>query len=365
MVSAIDATKPADGVLPAKADFRANLQAAKNEIEALQAEVVALLGALQLTSGQALFPVIAGNNLPNVAANLTTILQSLNAQIDVAKASGGGASTLAGITDLTSPNEAARRAFQKPVAVAAVAANFNFDENTHGGAFIPINAAANSVTMTLPATSALTRPDGYLCTLSPTSVTNFAAITGPADSLRIQNGFFNITETQTTVFVGLGRASGLNGVAHVYKFGATYIIVGQARITETSDLSFGAPQSLPATALINNSMTKDPFPSILDIGGFKQIGGNRNIQEAITGNHTFTQQNTGKTLVHTGAAAATWNMPILLQGTSITIENEGGEITFNPQSSQTTRGGLKLPANSTGSVTWLIGGKIALEGTSL
>lgn len=42
MVSAIDATKPADAVVAAKADLRANLAAAKSEIEALQSSVAAI-----------------------------------------------------------------------------------------------------------------------------------------------------------------------------------------------------------------------------------------------------------------------------------------------------------------------------------
>lgn len=40
MVSAIDPTKPADGVAAVKADLRANLLAAKREIEALQANKI-------------------------------------------------------------------------------------------------------------------------------------------------------------------------------------------------------------------------------------------------------------------------------------------------------------------------------------
>lgn len=39
MVSAIDATKPADGVPASKADLRSNLSAAKSEIETLQADL--------------------------------------------------------------------------------------------------------------------------------------------------------------------------------------------------------------------------------------------------------------------------------------------------------------------------------------
>jgi hypothetical protein len=42
MTSAIDPTKPADGLPASKGELRANLQAAKTEIEALQTEVVAI-----------------------------------------------------------------------------------------------------------------------------------------------------------------------------------------------------------------------------------------------------------------------------------------------------------------------------------
>jgi hypothetical protein len=46
MVSAIDATKPADGVPASKADLRGNLAAAKSEIEGLQGD---LAGIFRLT----------------------------------------------------------------------------------------------------------------------------------------------------------------------------------------------------------------------------------------------------------------------------------------------------------------------------
>jgi len=39
MVSAIDATKPADGIPASKADLRSNLATAKNEIETLQGDL--------------------------------------------------------------------------------------------------------------------------------------------------------------------------------------------------------------------------------------------------------------------------------------------------------------------------------------
>jgi hypothetical protein len=42
MVSAIDATKPADGIPASKADLRGNLATAKSEIEALQTDVAGI-----------------------------------------------------------------------------------------------------------------------------------------------------------------------------------------------------------------------------------------------------------------------------------------------------------------------------------
>lgn len=42
MASAIDATKPVNAVPASKADLRANLAAAKSEIEALQADLAAI-----------------------------------------------------------------------------------------------------------------------------------------------------------------------------------------------------------------------------------------------------------------------------------------------------------------------------------
>jgi hypothetical protein len=57
MSSAIDPTKPADGVPAVKSELRANLQAAKNEIEALQASQVPTGG----TTGQVLSKLSATN----------------------------------------------------------------------------------------------------------------------------------------------------------------------------------------------------------------------------------------------------------------------------------------------------------------
>lgn len=51
MPSNIDPTKPADGVASAKSDLRANLQAAKDEIEALQPEEADVAGAYTVAAG--------------------------------------------------------------------------------------------------------------------------------------------------------------------------------------------------------------------------------------------------------------------------------------------------------------------------
>ena len=51
MVSAIDATKPIDGILASKGDLRANLLAAKTEIEALQAVSVPVRATLHVSGG--------------------------------------------------------------------------------------------------------------------------------------------------------------------------------------------------------------------------------------------------------------------------------------------------------------------------
>ncbi len=367
MVSAIDATKPVDGILASKGDLRNNLAAAKSEIEALQAEVVALLGALQLSSGQNTFPVIAGDNLPDVAANLTTILQTLDAAITAAAASGGsgGPITLADITNILTPSDAQRAAFQQPVDGGLLDQDFNFDEATQAGRWLTLDTPANPVTMTLGDPNALSRPDGWLCRVTATSGANFAAVTAPADTLRFQTNRFGAVVTQTTVFLGLARVSGFRSLFDIYKDGSVYQVVGLGRTTESDDLRTGAPGSLNASALSALSLLAATFPNILDLGGTKQAGGNRGIILPVAGNHTFVQSNSGKTIEHTGGGAATWDVPALLAGTICEIDNAiGGAITLNDTGSQTVIGGTTLSSGGAGAVKWLNGNRVRFIGTT-
>lgn len=367
MVSAIDPTKPVDGILAVKADLRANLAAAKAEIEALQAQDGNLLAALGLSASDVLFAVIAGNNLPDVPASFQTIMQSLDAQIDIAKASGGGGGpiTLADINDILTPSNTQRAAFQRPVDGGLLNSDFVFAEGTHDGRWLTLDTPLNPVTMTLPAPGTLTRPDGWLCTVTATSGSNFAAVTAPAGTIRFQTNRLGAVVTQTTVFLGLARVSGFRSLFDIYKDGSVYQIVGLGRTTETDDLRIGADQTVPGAALVNDSLPAAAFPTVLDLGGTKQAGGARDILQPIVGNHTFLQANAGKTLEHTGGGAATWNVPALLAGTTVEVDNAiGGAITLNNTGGLTPLGGTTLASGAAGAVKWLNGNRVRFIGTT-
>ena len=364
MVSAIDATKPADGVPAVKADLRNNLAVASAEISALQSQLAAALSALQLIAGETTFGVIAGTNFPGVPANLIAILQSLDTAIAAAAGGGPGAVALEDITNIASPSDAIRRNFQKPIEIAAEAANFNFDENTHGGGFVPLQNSANSVQCTLPAAGTLARPDGHVASFTPLSGAFNASIIAPTDTLRVQNGFSGITVTQTEVFLGYSQTNGLRAVVDVFKDGTLYIIRGQVRTSAGANIAFGAPGSLLGSALAALSLPASAFPNLLDLGGSKQAGGARGIVETISGVHTFLQANAGKVLEHTGAGTATWNVPALAVGTTVEVDNSaGGAITFNLTGGQTPAGGLTLEAGAAGAVRWLNSNVVRFVGT--
>lgn len=365
MVSAINATLPANGVLAQKSDLRANLLAAKNEIEALQNEAVNTRAALGLSASDALFPVIAGDNLPLDPATFQTIIQALDAAITAAAAGGGGGPiTLADITDILTPTEAQRIVFQKPADAGSIDADFNFSEGTHAGKWIGLNSTLNPVTMTLPAAASINRDDGWLCRVTATSGANFAAVTGPTDALRFQTQRFGAQETQTTVFLGRSRSAGFRSLFDIYKDGSLFQIDGPGRVTETDDLRIGTPGSLDAAVLTALSLLDDAFPNLLDLGGTKQAGGGRGLQETVAGNHTFVQANSGKALIHTGGGAATWTVPALLGASTVEVINTGGPITFSVTGGQTPIGGLTLGSELTGAVRWLITGEVLFVGTA-
>lgn len=366
MVSAIDETKPVDGELASKADLRSNAAAAKSEIEALQVLASAIYDVLGLDEGDVAIPSLGGNG-PNGAANLITILAAFNQAITAAAATGGnvggGATTLAQITDLLSPTQPQRRAWQAAIDAPAENASFTFNESIHGGAFIPVNPPTGGLTVTLPDPTSISRDDGYLCTVVPTSGANFVAIQSSPSRLRVQNGIFGNQVTQSVTFVGFSRSAGFRTAVDIYKTGAVYTVVGQTRNVEIQDLSFGAPGSLDGSAHVPGSLLAATFPNLLNLGGSRQAGGNRSIFRTVAGNTTLAQSDAGTLLVHTASGASNWSVPDLFNGTTIEVENDGGAITFVSTGSRPVRGGLILAAGASGAVRF-INNKIKFIGTN-
>lgn len=365
MVSAIDPTKPVDGVLMSKADFRANLLAARDEILALQAEGVALRTAIGIASGATALPDLGGANTPSGSQTLPTILLALDAAITAAAGSGGGGGpiTLSDITDILAPSEAQRAAFQAAISGVTQTSNFNFDEGSQGGRFITMDTASNSVTMTLPDPAGLSRPDGLLCLLTATSGTNFASITAASAILRFQPQINGQVPNQQTVFVGESRAAGFSTIMAVYKDGPVYRLDGAGRISEAANITRNAPGTVDGAAMVALSLIAASFPNLLNLGGTKQAGGNRSIFRNVAGNTTLAQTDSGTIVVHTGAGTATWDVPDLSDGTVIEVENQGGQITFNPTGSDAVVGALTLPADASGAARFL-NSEIKFIGTS-
>ena len=71
MASAIDPTKPVDGVAANKADLRANLLAAKTEIEALQNAPGSDADPSQIASTSTTFPLPLGRCTPTPSCRAT------------------------------------------------------------------------------------------------------------------------------------------------------------------------------------------------------------------------------------------------------------------------------------------------------
>lgn len=113
------------------------------------------------------------------------------------------------------------------------------------------------------------------------------------------------------------------------------------------------------------SLSRESHGKRLDLGGTKQAGGNRGLIEQIAGNHIFVQANSGKTLEHTGGAAATWDVLASLAGTIVEIDNAiGGDITLNDTGAQMVIGGTTLSSGGAGAVKWLNGNRVRFIGTS-
>lgn len=106
MASAIDATKPADAIAASKADLRANLAAAKTEIEALQAQVGSLSPYVfkgmrnRLINGTFVFDSRNGGTAVAVAAGTTKFGPDRWYGASIA---GGGAFTIQLLTSGTLP----------------------------------------------------------------------------------------------------------------------------------------------------------------------------------------------------------------------------------------------------------------------
>lgn len=373
MVSAINATLPADGVPARKSDLRANLLAAKNEITAAQEHLDNLANALALAPGESVFPELGGNFTPSGAHTLTEIILAMDIAIDAAieaveGGGGGGPVTLADITDILTPNAGQRAAFQNPLGVVTISANTAFDLSAHAGKVLSMDASAAAVALTLPATSTLSaRSDGWLCAVTVQSSTNNSSIVGPTDALRLQNGRFGLTETQTTVFIGLSLASSFREWIDIYKVGSVYSIRGAARPGDAgaSDFSHGAPGSLSGTAIAAGTLLGSAASATFDLGGATIAGGARTPIRPVAGATTLAQTDSGSIVQHTGASPATWQVPVLQVGTSIDMENSGaGTITLSIQGGQTAVGGLLLPANGTANILWRSGGTIRIVGTS-
>lgn len=368
MVSAIDETKPADGVLALKSDFRANWAAAKNEILELQAEAERIRSALDLGINDSAFDAIGGDNTPSGASTFDGIILALDAAITAAASSGGsgGPITLSDITDILSPTSAIRAAFANPLSGTTQDADFTFDLGSQGSRLITIDNSLIPITMTLEATSVLSaRDDGWLCDVVPSSGANFFAITGPTDSLRFQQNRDGALATQTTVFAGLSRAQGIRALMSVYKDGPIYTLVGPGRTTETDNLAIGAAGSVNGSVLAALSLAASAFPNLLDLGGSKQAGGSRSIVRDVGGNTTLTQADAGKIVRLTGGSAATWGVGDLLEGTVIELKSKGGAgvITINPTGALAVNGGTSLASGGAGAIRFF-SDEIEIVGTT-
>ncbi len=367
MVSAIDPSKPADNVPASKADLRANALAAKNEIEAQQAVTEAFSTALGIALGANQFPVLGGN-APATPGNLLAILNAFNAAITSAAqtgGAGGGATTLAGITDILSPNSDVRAAFQEDISAATEANDFAFNLATHGGRLVTMDTATDSVDVLLPDPATIAREDGFLMRLVPTSGVNFASVTGPSGTLRYQGQRLGPSITQTTVFIGLSRASGFRSYVDVIKDGPLYSIVGPARTSETDDLRFNADGIVTANMLAAALLSAAAFPASLDLGGSKIAGGARALQIDVPGTRTLAQTDSGKTLICLSNSDVTWNVPALAAGTQIEVETDGtGSITYNDTAGQAIRGGLLQAPGTTVVLKWLTTGRLVILGTA-
>lgn len=363
MTSAIDAAQPVDGVPVDKSLQRANNLAAKDEITALQDLTVALLSTVGVGSGVTTLPNFTGSTIPN-GASVVAAFQAIETFVEAISV-GAGANSLGDLTDITTPSVAIRRDFQRPLTPVAVAVDTVFDLVTHGGRVVNADSTTNDVVITLPATSSLSaREDGYLFSVTSVSDLNLVSITGPTDSLRFQNGFFGTDESVTTVFAGLSQESQLHEVLDVFKVGTLYIIRGRGRSVSNDDLSFLAPSSIPSTALQSDSLDGGLFAASVDFGGTKEVGGGRNLQQEIAGNHSFTQANAGKVLVYTGAGTATFTIAVLLSGTNVIVVNKGGgAITFSDPGAIVNQTQLVLASGGAeASVSWLLDDTVNLKG---
>src|SRR5262245_54745655 len=66
------------------------------------------------------------------------------------------------------------------------------------------------------------------------------------------------------------------------------------RTTSGEDISFGAPQTVPGSALVNGSLpAAAAFPASLNLGGSKAAGGAQRIIRSVAGGTTLAQTDGG------------------------------------------------------------------------
>lgn len=347
-MSAIDPTKPLDGVLANKGDLRANLLAAKTEIEALESAAALLQATLGLVPGSADAPPLGGEFTPDSPATWIEIILALDAAIAAnGGGGGGGAQVLADLADILTPSRDIRLAFQKPVEAVLIESDTTFQDSLHGGRMLVLSTAAAAKTLTFPAASTIPREDGWLCDITLTSGAKFGRIVGPeGTNLRWQSGRFGDVTNHDVLFIGNNLATGFRALVHVYLDGALYVLEGALRTQEEEERRLNGPQTIPGTALINGGLLAAAFPDLLDFAGLKSISGVRDDQLTVPGAVSLSALNSGRNLIYSGGGNI-WTIPAgLATGLWWDVDNNGsGNVTFSvaTETGRVSKGGLILP----------------------
>ena len=85
-------------------------------------------------------------------------------------------------------------------------------------------------------------------------------------------------------------------------------------------------------------------------------------QDALSGDYTFVQTDSGREKVFTGAAPATWTIPTLSAGTHAVVHNIGTAAISFAASGVTLKGSTTLATDKTAAVSWLPGNMVKLTG---